>query len=231
MKESSKVKEILKILGIEEMPPFPSYFEWALTHSSYANEKGIPSYERLEFLGDTVVGLAIASQTFERFPKMSEGDMAKIKAVMGSETVLCRISEEIGLSKLVLMGKSLKATNGNFESIFADVFESTMAAVYLNFGFEKAYEIIKRLMQNKLEDAAQKKIFFDYKTMLQEYTQDVYATLPEYFLVREEGPPHKKMYVFEVRVNGETLGSGRGKSKKAAEQMAAKNALKRMNEL
>ncbi len=231
MKEVFKIKEVLKILQIEEAPPFPAYFKWALTHSSYANEKKIPSYERLEFLGDTVVGLAIATQTFERFPKMSEGDMAKIKAVMGSEAVLCQISEEVGLSKLVLMGKSLKATNGDFESIFADIFESTMAAVYLNFGFEKAYEIIKRLMQDKLEDVAQKKIFFDYKTMLQEYTQDVYATLPEYSLVEEEVPPHKKVYIFEVKINGEILGSGRGKSKKAAEQMAAKNALKRMNKL
>ncbi len=231
MKKASKVEKVMKILQIEEKPRFPYYFDWALTHSSYANEKGIPSYERLEFLGDTVVSLAIATQTFVRFPKMNEGDMAKIRAVMGSEAVLSQISEEIGLTKLVLMGKSLKETNDDFKSIFADVFESTMAAVYLNFGFEKACEIIKRLMNGKLEDVAQKKIFFDYKTMLQEHTQGAYATLPEYFLLKEEGPPHKRIYVFEVKVNGKTFGLGKGRSKKSAEQMAAKNALKKMKKL
>ncbi len=225
------VLKALKILKIEDVPPFPHYFEWALTHSSYANENGVPSYERLEFLGDAVVGLVIAHQTFENFPKMAEGDMAKVKAVVGSEPVLSEVSKEIGLSKLVLIGKSLRSSDDSLESIFADIFESTMAAIFLNFGFEKAYSTVERLLKDKINAATQKKIFFDYKTMLQEYTQDKYGTLPEYLLVEEKGPSHKKIYTFKVIVNGQICGKGMGKSKKAAEQEAAKDALKRLKKI
>ncbi|WP_456400367.1 ribonuclease III [Mesoaciditoga sp.] len=225
------VLKALKILEIEDVPPFPHYFEWALTHSSYANENGVPSYERLEFLGDAVVGLVIAHQTFENFPKMAEGDMAKVKAVVGSEPVLSEVSKEIGLSKLVLIGKSLRSSDDSLESIFADIFESTMAAIFLNFGFERAYSTVEKLLKDKINAATQKKIFFDYKTMLQEYTQDKYGTLPEYFLVEEKGPSHKKVYTFEVIVNGQIYGKGMGKSKKAAEQEAAKDALKRLKKI
>ncbi|WP_036221252.1 ribonuclease III [Mesoaciditoga lauensis] len=225
------VHKLLKVLGIDEAPPFPHYFVWALTHSSYANENGVPSYERLEFLGDTIVGFVIAHQTFEKFPNMAEGEMAKVKAVVGSEPVLSDISKEIGLSDLVFIGRSLRSSEDSLESIFADVFESTMAATFLNFGFEKTYVIVKELLEEKIEDATQKKIFFDYKTMLQEYTQEEYGVLPEYELVEEKGPAHKKVYIFSVAVNGEIYGKGSGKSKKSAEQMAAKNALKRMRKI
>jgi ribonuclease-3 len=229
MKET--VLKVLKILNVEEEPPFPHYFEWAITHSSYANEKGVPSYERLEFLGDTIVGFVIAHQTFENFPDMSEGEMAKVKAVVGSEPVLSEVSREIGLANLVSIGKSLRSSDDDLESVFADVFESTMAATFLNFGFEKTYKIVERLLKDKIDAATKKKIFFDYKTMLQEYTQDKYGVLPEYLLVEEKGPSHKKVYIFEVAVNGKVYGKGEGKSKKSAEQMAAKDALKRMKKL
>ena len=225
------VFELLRMLKIDKTPPFPHYFEWALTHSSYANEKEVPSYERLEFLGDTIVGFVIAHQTFENFPNMPEGEMAKIKAVVGSEPVLADVSKEVGLAQLVRVGKSLRSSEDDLESIFADVFESTMAAVFLNFGFEMTYDTVKELLEEKITAATQKKIFFDYKTMLQEYTQEKYGILPEYVLVEEKGPAHKKNYVFEVNVNGEVCGRGSGRSKKSAEQMAAKNALKKMRKI
>ena len=225
------VLKVLKILNVEEEPPFPHYFEWALTHSSYANEKGVPSYERLEFLGDTIVGFVIAHQTFENFPDMAEGEMAKVKAVVGSEPVLSEVSREIGLANLVSIGKSLRSSGDDLESVFADVFESTIAATFLNFGFEKTYKIVERLLKDKIDATTKKKIFFDYKTMLQEHTQTEYGVLPEYLLVEEKGPSHKKVYTFEVAVNGKVYGKGEGKSKKSAEQMAAKSALKRMRKL
>ncbi len=225
------VEEVLDILEIEDKPPFPYYFERALTHSSYANERGVPSYERLEFLGDSIVGFVIAHQTFKHFKNMPEGDMAKIKAVVGSEPVLSEVSKERGLSTLVMIGKSLKSSTDDMESIFADVFESTMAAVFLNYGFDVAYSIISKLLTKKIKAVAEKRIFFDYKTTLQEYTQEHFGTLPEYTLIEETGPAHKKTYTFEVKVNGEPYGQGRGRSKKSAEQMAAKVALRRMSKL
>ncbi len=228
---SELVEKVLEVLKIDDEPPFPYYFERALTHSSYANERGVQSYERLEFLGDSIVGFVIAHQTFKNFESMPEGDMAKIKAVVGSEPVLCEVSKEIGLSTLVMIGKSLKSSTDDMESIFADIFESTMAAVFLNYGFDTAYSIISKLLVKKIKAVTEKRIFFDYKTTLQEYTQEHFGTLPEYMLVKESGPAHKKTYTFEVKVNGEIYGQGRGRSKKSAEQMAAKVALRRMSKL
>ncbi len=223
------VDEILEILKIKEKPPFPEYFRCAIIHSSYANENGTDSYERLEFLGDALVGLVVAHKTFELFKNIREGEMAKIKAVVGSEKVLADISKKIGLANIVLVGKSLSsASRDELDSIYADTFESTMAAIFLNFGFEMAENIISDLLTEKIVDVAQKKLFFDYKTALQEYTQNKFSTLPEYILVEEIGPAHKKNYVFEVRINGECYGHGRGKSKKEAEQLAAKMAYERL---
>jgi len=223
------VKEILGILNIEKTVPFPEYFSCAVTHSSYANENGTDSYERLEFLGDAIVGLVIAHKTFEFFKNIREGEMAKIKAVVGSEKVLADVSKQIGLANLVLVGKSLSsASRDELDSIYADTFESTMAAVFLNFGFEMTEKIISNLLMDKIIDVAQKKLFFDYKTVLQEYTQNKFAALPEYILIEESGPAHKRNYVFEVRINGEFYGQGRGKSKKEAEQLAAKMAYERL---
>ncbi|MCL4408152.1 MAG: ribonuclease III [Thermotogae bacterium] len=225
----TNVEEILKILKIERMMPFPEYFRCAITHSSYANENGTESYERLEFLGDAMVGLVIAHKTFELFKNIREGELAKIKAVVGSEKVLADISKKIGLANLILVGKSLSLASGDeLDSIYADTFESTIAAVFLNFGFEITENIVSNLLAEKIMDVAQKKLFFDYKTALQEYTQNKFATLPEYILIEESGPAHKKNYIFEVRINGEFYGHGKGKSKKEAEQLAAKMAYERL---
>ncbi len=226
------LSRILKLLGLKETPLFPHYFEWALTHSSYANEKGTASYERLEFLGDSIVGFVIAHRTFELFAHMPEGEMAKIKAVVGSEPVLSDVSKEIGLSNMILTGKSLEsASEEDMESIFADVFESTVAAVFLNYGFEVAYTLVSKLLTEKIKAVAERRLFFDYKTDLQEYTQEHFGVLPEYILIDERGPAHKKTYTFEVKIEGVSYGRGNGRSKKSAEQMAAKIALRRLKGL
>ncbi len=224
--------KLLEILGLDFPPPTPDYFEWALTHSSYANENNKVSYERLEFLGDSIVGFVIAQKTFELFNDMTEGEMAKVKAVVGSEMVLSEVSRDMKLSKLVMIGKSLEsASSDEMDSIYADVFESTMAAVFLNYGFDVAYSIVSNLLVDKIRAVAEKKLFFDYKTILQEYTQEHFSTLPEYVMVEESGPPHRKMYTFEVLVNGESYGHGSGRSKKSAEQIAAKVAYGRLRKL
>lgn len=222
--------EILKILNIKESAPFPDYFRYAITHSSYANENGTESYERLEFLGDAIVGFVIAYRTFELFPKMREGQLAKIKAVVGSEKILSDVSKETGLAELVSVGKSLSSASlDELNSIYADAFESVMASVFINFGFEVVSNVISELLNKKIIDVAKKKLFFDYKTVLQEYTQEKFSMLPEYLLIDENGPAHKKNYVFEVKINGELYGRGNGKSKKEAEQLAAKMAYEKLN--
>lgn len=226
------ISRVLELLELKGEPSFPNYFEWALTHSSYANEKGTTSYERLEFLGDSIVGFAIAHRTFELFDRMPEGEMAKIKAVVGSEPVLSDMSKEIGLSNLILTGKSLElASEKDMESIFADVFESTIAAVFLNYGFDVTYALISKLLTEKIKAVAERRLFFDYKTDLQEYTQEHFGVLPEYILIDEKGPAHKKTYTFEVKINGVSYGRGSGRSKKSAEQMAAKLAFRRLKRI
>lgn len=224
------IDDILKILNIKKSAPFPDYFRYAIMHSSYANENGTESYERLEFFGDAIVGFVIAQREFEIFPNMKEGDLAKIKAVVGSEKILADVSKEIGLSKFVLVGKSLSSASlDELDSIYADTFESVMASVFINFGFEVVKDVISELLNEKIMSVAQKKLFFDYKTLLQEYTQEKFSSLPEYLMVNENGPAHKKNYVFEVKINGELYGTGKGKSKKAAEQLAAKMAYEKLN--
>ncbi len=226
------VRTILTIFEIKETPSFPAYFEWALTHSSYANENGTISYERLEFLGDSIIGFVIAYRTFELFKDMTEGELAKIKAVVGSEMVLSELSKEMGLADLVLIGKSLNAAQPDeLDSIYADVFESTTAAFFLNFGFDKTFEMLSKFLSERIEDVANKKIFFDYKTILQEYTQERFTTLPEYMMIEESGPAHRKKYTFEVSINGQIYGRGSGRSKKSAEQLAAKMAYERLKSL
>ncbi|MGC9139937.1 ribonuclease III [Athalassotoga sp.] len=225
------VEEILKILNINKELPFPDLFIVAITHSSYANENRVESYERLEFLGDALVGLVIAHNAFEIFKDINEGELAKIKAIVGSAKVLSEVSKEIGLSKFVLVGKSLSsASEGELDSIYADTFESVMAAVFLNLGFDEAEDMISRFLNEKILEVVEKKLFFDYKTALQEYTQSKFMNLPEYVLIEESGPPHRRNYVFEVRINGEVYGKGYGRSKKEAEQVAAKMAYERLKE-
>lgn len=223
------IENILRILNLDKKIAFPEFFLNAITHSSYANENRVKSYERLEFLGDALVGLVIAHKAFELFKDIDEGELAKIKAIVGSEKVLSEVSKNIGLDKLILVGKSLSsASRRELDSIYADTFESVMAAVFLNFGFDEAEKLISKFLNEKITEVVEKKLFFDYKTVLQEYTQSKFMNLPEYVLIEESGPPHKRSYVFEVRINGEIYGKGRGRSKKEAEQLAAKMAYKRL---
>lgn len=200
----------------------------ALTHSSYANEKNGKagdSYERLEFLGDSILGLTAAQFLYAYTPKLPEGRMTKLRAELVCEKALHKVAEELGIGNFMRLGKGEERTGGRTRpSILADMVESLIAAIFLDSDLEHAQKFI---MDNVLRDVnitqAQKAV--DYKTMLQEEVQKKADQHISYEMMSESGPDHNKTFVFSVSINGIMMGMGKGRSKKEAEQMAAKKAL------
>ncbi len=201
--------------------------ETALTHSSYANENRCKSYERLEFLGDSVLGFVTAEYLFRNYPDLPEGQLTKNRAALVCERSLC------GFSKELHVGEFLRLSNGELHSggrerpsILADVFESTTAAIFEDSGsLEEARKFILRFIAPAAKNQAVKP-FKDYKTTLQEIVQQNPEEKLQYALVGESGPDHNKHFVVEVRLNSNVIGRGGGRSKKEAEQQAAREALK-----
>ncbi|NLL75709.1 MAG: ribonuclease III [Clostridiales bacterium] len=198
----------------------------ALTHSSFANEQKInklQDYERLEFLGDAVLELVTSTFLYEKHPEMPEGQLTKKRSMLVCGPALAFCAKDIEVGKYILLGKGEEATGGRGrESITADVMEAIIGAIYLDGGYGAASVFIHRFVLSDLEN---KELFYDSKTLLQEEVQkDSRGTL-RYELVSETGPDHDKEFVIEARVNGKILGRGIGKTKKAAEQQAAYEAL------
>lgn len=191
--------------------------ETALTHTSYANEHGVESYERLEFLGDAVLELVTSEYLFKNF-NYSEGQMSKIRSRYVCENALYTYAKKIGYIPYIRLGNGIKEAN---ENIVADIFEAILGAIFLECGFEvsKNYVlgIIKPYIDNNID------LYSDYKSKLQELVQMGKNTL-EYRLIKETGPSHDKTYVFEVLIDDIVYGVGSGKNKKEAEQNAAKEA-------
>ncbi len=200
--------------------------ERALSHSSYANENGLPeSNERLEFLGDSVLGFISAEYFFSTYKAQSEGSLTKHRAAAVCEKTLCTFSKELGIDKVIRLGKGETRTGGaERPSILADAFESVLAAVYLDGGIEPAKKIVLRFITREGIDEARR----DYKTMLQEVVQKHPEEAVEYFVVDERGPDHDKEFTVELQLNSNVIGSGTGRSKKLAEQAAAREALRLM---
>lgn len=202
----------------------------ALTHSSYANECGgkIQSYERLEFLGDSVLGLITSDYIFKNFPQYPEGELTKLRASLVCEKQLFEFSKSLELHKFVKLSRGEKHAGGEFRaSILSDIFESICAAIYLDSGFEEAKKfVLKHIIPaiNHPKDFAS----HDYKTQLQEIVQKNPEETIEYVLVAESGPDHDKRFTVEARINSNSVSRGTGKSKKQAEQNAARDALKLM---
>ena len=191
----------------------------ALTHSSYSNEFGGENYERLEFLGDSVLGL-IMSEYFYKNVHMSEGDMSKTRASFVCEAALYEYSKKINLLPYIKVGHGLDHTEN--ETIIADIFEAVLAVIYLEKGYEVARDYIYKIVVPYIEE---KRVFLsDYKSHLQELVQTEKKSL-EYVLIDETGPAHDKRFKVNVLVNGIVFGTGIGKSKKEAEQLAAKDAI------
>lgn len=201
----------------------------ALRHPSYVYEQGdsgIPDNQRLEFLGDAVVNLAISNLLMDSFPEMKEGDLSKYRASLVSENGLSCIARELKLGDYLLLGKGEERTNGREKlSILTDALEALMGAIYIDGGFTNALRVITRLFGPLLNKAGFSTSSEDFKTVLQEYSQDALQLTPEYRLERETGPDHDKTFYVAVYIKGNLMGKGRGKSKKEAEQNAAKEAL------
>ncbi len=202
----------------------------ALTHKSYIyyfRQEYIFSNERLEFLGDAVLGLVISEILMEKYPDYKEGVLTKIKSRIVSEAVLYKIAKQIHLEKYILLGKSEFVSNNHKKnSIIADAMESIIGAIYKDGGLEAARFFIKKHFNKYIEDSNKENFLTDYKSLLQEIVQKKYKIKPEYKIVKEEGPEHNKMFYVKVYVKNKEYGTGTGKNKKEAEQNAAHNAVK-----
>ncbi len=221
--------ELEKKIGYEFKTP--ELLEAALTHSSFANENrrsGVESNERLEFLGDSILGMVVAEHLFKNCPDMPEGKMTKFRAELVCERSLAAVAERINLGASLLLGKGEAHCGGrNRASILADATEAVLAAIYLDGGMEAVKRIISGLL---LSEAAGATVpIRDYKTTLQEAVQKKSGQVIKYELVGESGPDHSKTFQVRVCVNGQEIGCGSGRSKKEAEQMAAKRGLEAMN--
>lgn len=203
-----------------------AFLRQALTHRSAEHEFGLPSNERLEFLGDAVLGLVIASHLYRSHPDLEEGDLTKLKAVVVSETVLAKVARQLDLGRYLVLAKGEEQSGGRSRpSILADTMEAIFAAIYLDRGLTAARETILRLLDAQLRAIERNEHERDYKTLLQERVQELHRTPPAYRVVHESGPDHDRTFVAEVRVGERVLGRGSGKSKKQAEQAAARAAL------
>jgi len=199
----------------------------ALAHSSYANERWhdpLKSNERLEFLGDSILGMLVAEHLYRTFPDRPEGELTRMRADMVCERSLANVANSIGLGGHLLLGKGEELGGGRSrDSILADAVESVIAACYLDGGMDAAVKFIRKFILvnvpvSKLQNA-------DYKTALQELVQQKKNQTLSYVLVGESGPDHDKQFCVELRLNGELVGTGTGKSKKRAEQAAAQAAI------
>ncbi len=199
----------------------------ALTHSSFANEQKInkhADYERLEFLGDAVLELVSSEFLFHNNSSMKEGELTKLRASIVCESALAYCARLFDLEDYILLGKGEEMTGGRSkDSIISDVMEAIIGAIYIDSGMEKAAGYIHRFI---LSDLEHKQLFYDAKTILQELVQRDNNAALTYELISEKGPDHDKVFVVEARIDDKTIGRGAGKTKKAAEQQAAYEALK-----
>jgi len=219
-------------------PPFKdsSLLKEVFTHSSFLNEaassKGAVaarSNERLEFLGDSVLGAAISHLLFDRYPDMAEGGLTRLRARLVNGRVLCGLAREMGLQDYILMGRGMASASGaKNDRVLAGLFEAYLGARYIEEGFAGLYSHAERLFSGLIETAVREPGYFDYKPALQELSQRLFRSMPLYTLVGSSGVPHDRTFEVEVSINGKIRGRGRGKSKKEAEQAAARNALDRL---
>jgi len=201
----------------------------ALTHKSYVNEhreEGLQDNERLEFLGDAVIDLAVSHRLMERFPGANEGQLSKLRASLVDEEALSQVALALGLGPLLRLGRGEEQTGGRSKpSLLADALEAVVAVLYLEGGLPRVLEFVDRWFREALEQVGSSVANRDYKTRLQEIAQGRLGAGPKYRVIEERGPDHAKTFVVELQVGDEVLGRGEGRSKKEAEQLAARQAL------
>jgi ribonuclease III len=225
---------LTEMLGLSA-PNCYAYYDQALTHSSYTYETGASSlcnYERLEFLGDAVLKLLISDYLFERFPHYREGELTKIRAVVVSDAVLAQIADKLDLGVYMVFGASEARSGGaRKQSNLACALEALLGALYLDGKLEEARHLLQDLLEDITTEVDLSKTKDNFKAVLQEYSQGENWGLPHYRVVKEEGPSHSRRFYIEVRLNDEILGYGQGKTKKEAQQSAARVALEALNVL
>ena len=203
-----------------------SLLQHALAHRSWCGEQegGAPSNERLEFLGDAVLGLVVANDCYARYPTFPEGKLAKVRSAVVNARVLAQVAERLGVGDVLLLGRGEETSGGRLKaSILADAFEAILGAIYLDAGWDAAELLVLRELRDAITRAAAEPDDFDHKSRLQEKAVRDGEGTPRYVVVGS-GPDHDRAYVAEVFVAGTRLGEGAGRSKKDAEQEAARNA-------
>ncbi len=210
----------------------PSLLDRALTHKSYANENRVPYHnERMEFLGDSVLNLIVSEYLMKVRPDSTEGDLSRLRASVVSEPALASVARALSLGDQLLLGKGEEQTGGrDKDSLLADSLEALIASLYLDQGMDAARTFVLRFFDDLIKRTCVERVTLDYKTELQELCQRLLKLLPEYHVVSETGPDHRKQFEVEVWVKGAPAGRGAGRSKKEAEQHAAKEALDKISE-
>jgi len=204
-------------------------------HRSVSNETGSRSAagalnnERLEFLGDSILGAACATLLYEKYPEKSEGDLAKIKSVVVCEDVLSMVARLLQIDTMLLLGKGEELTGGREKkAILADTLEALIGAIYLDSGYAAAFNFVSRYFLPEIDRVTEKDYHRDYKSLVQEICQHNYGVYPQYRLIKRSGPDHERVYWMEVSVGGIVYGPGTGRNKKSAEQEAARMAYQAM---
>lgn len=202
----------------------------ALTHSSFAYEIGSNEFnEKLEFLGDSVLGVVITAFIYDNYPKLQEGGLAKLRANLVRAETLADVAGEIGIGDFILIGRGAEQSGGRRNaSILADCVEAIIGAIFLDQGYAKTRDWVIELFRDRIAERGSQKELGDPKTTLQEVTMDKWSTLPDYDIVQEAGPAHRPSFSAAVSIKGTVYGRGNGRSKKQAEQVAAKEALEQL---
>ncbi|GAB4337707.1 MAG: ribonuclease III [Calditrichia bacterium] len=204
----------------------------ALKHRSYlniSNESRVFSNERLEFLGDAVLDLIVTSFLYKKYPKRTEGQLSKIKAILVSKPVLAETAKTLGLGEMLLMNHGEEKSGGRKRaSILADAFEAIIGAIYLEYDLNEADKFVKEHLLSRHKEILKRELYRNYKSILLEHAQANGSKPPEYRVIKESGPDHDKEFEIAVYLNGQKLSEGKGKSKKNAEQEAAKVAIKKL---
>ncbi len=226
-----QIREISRKMGFPEIDV--ELLHLALCHSSYANEQDhCESFgnERLEFLGDAIVGYAITEHLYTNYPHLREGQLSKIKSIVVSKRILSQRTTTLELGDALLLGKGEEQTGGRTRfSILGNLFESIVGAIHLSCGIEASKQFVLYQLKDEVEKAVRGESIVDYKSKLQEQVQKKFGMLPTYKLISAVGPDHDKDFIVEVYVRKKRIGVGEGKSKKKAEKKAAANALENIH--
>jgi len=223
-----QLEELQKSLNIKFI--HLNLLDQALTHASYAksfNKRHIPYNERLEFLGDAVLGLVVAEYLFKKYPHFNEEKLSKFRSIIVSEEVLSHYARKINIGSYILISEDQKGIQSQ-DALLADTCEAVIGALYLDRGLKVTRSFILDMLTKEEKKIKKTR---DFKSRLQEYTQSLYRSLPQYELIQEIGPDHYKTFKVRVRVGGEILGEGTGPTKRKAEKMAAQSAWKKIKQV